>query len=63
MYISMVSPYLNRDNFRRHVGGVMKVSRACFGHFQCILRLVKLNDCNFPRQNYNGLYICISSTN
>ena len=62
MYVSMGSPYLNPDNFRRHVGGAMKVSRARFGHFECILRFAKLNDWICSRYNYKGPYQCILST-
>ena len=45
MYVSMRSLYLNHDNFKMHVGGAMKVSRACYGNFECILRFLELNDC------------------
>jgi hypothetical protein len=44
MYVGMRSTYINYNDFKRAVGGAMKVSRACFGSFECILRLAKLND-------------------
>jgi hypothetical protein len=39
---------LNRKihEFKMHVGGAMNMSRACFGHFQCILPIATLNNDN-----------------
>ena len=52
MYVSIWSVYLNYDDFRSHVEGVMKPSRACFGHFGYTLPLAQLNNCNWLQQNY-----------
>ena len=45
MYVGMRSAYFNYYDFKKPVRGAMKVSRACFGNFECILSFLKLNDC------------------
>jgi hypothetical protein len=49
MYVGVKSVYSNYHDFKRLVGGAMKMSRACFGNFECILCLAKVNDRNCSR--------------
>jgi hypothetical protein len=61
MYVGMRSAYLNCDDFMRPVRGAMKLSRACFGCFECTFPLAWLNNCNWPQQNCRCIVICIES--
>ena len=51
MYVGMRSLYLNYGDFRRPVGGAMKLSRACFGCFECTFPLARLNNSNWLQEN------------
>ena len=51
MYADIRSVYVNYDNFRRPVGGVIKLSSACFGCFEGTFPLAQLNNCNFSGKN------------
>ena len=46
MYVGMRSLYLNYGDFRRPVGGAMKLSRAGFGCFEGTFHLAQINDCH-----------------
>ena len=63
MYVCMRSSYLNYDNFWSYVGDVMKLSRACFGHFQCTLSLAQLKNCNWLQRNHKYIIIYVWSVN
>ena len=52
MYVAIRSTYLNYEDFRSSARDVMKLSRACFGHFECTLPLAQLNKCNWLQKNY-----------
>ena len=59
MYVGMRSVYLNYNDFRRPVGGAMKLSRACFGCFECTFLLARLNGGNWLKKNYRSISIYI----
>ena len=61
MYVGPGSAHRNYDDFRRSVEGTMKLSRTCFGSFECIHPLLKLNSKIYSRQNYSGICICIAN--
>ena len=46
MYVGIRSVDLNSDDFRRAVGGAMKLSRAGFGCFEGTFHLAQINDCH-----------------
>ena len=48
----MRSAYLNYDDFRRPVEAAIKLSRACFGHFECTFSETRINDCNYSGKKY-----------
>jgi hypothetical protein len=47
MYIGISSTYLNYKDFKRPVGGAMKLSRACFRCFEFNSSLLWLDNCNW----------------
>ena len=48
----MRSVYLNYDDFRRPVGGAMKLPGAGFSSFECNCLLAWLNDGDWLQENY-----------
>ena len=43
MYVGTVSIDKNYEDFRMPVEGAMKLSKTCFGSFECIRPLAKLD--------------------
>ena len=57
----MRSAYLFYDDFRRPAGGVIKLSRACFGCSECTFHLAQLNDGNYLGKNNRPISIHVES--
>jgi hypothetical protein len=61
IYVDTKSAYANFNYFRSPVEGAIKLSRACFGCFECVSLLAWLNNCDCLGKNYQYIFMHLES--